>query len=115
MKQEYSLLIRVTVSFFRAEITGRTYGGGILKLEPREAAQLPVPSMEIVRACASELRGIRPYVEELLRKRDFDAAIGLVDAVLVSKVGAEESSYMQMKSSGTLMRVRRKKRSKKQR
>ena len=94
-----------------AEIEGRSYGGGMLKLEPREAAALPVPSPHLVARCASELRAIRPYVEKALEKRDFDAAVALVDAILIPGTGADEASFAQMKSCAILMRLRRKKRS----
>ena len=95
-----------------AEVVGRAYGGGMLKLEPREAALLPVPAPSLVAACAGELRAVRPYVERALEKRDFDAAVTLVDAVLIARTGADEAGYAQMKSCATLMRLRRKKRSK---
>lgn len=94
-----------------AEIEGRSYGGGMLKLEPREAAALPVPSPQLVARCASELQAIRPYVEKALEKRDFDAAVALVDAILIPGTGADEASFAQMKSCAILMRLRRKKRS----
>lgn len=55
---------------------------------------------------------MRPYVERALEKRDFDAAVTLVDAVLIARTGADEAGYAQMKSCATLMRLRRKKRSK---
>lgn len=100
-----------SATMFGAEITGRPYGGGMLKMEPREAAQLPVPSTDLVAACAAELRAIRPYVEKLLEKRDYDAAVSLVDAVLVGSAALSEPGFMQMKSNATLMRLRRKKRS----
>lgn len=93
-----------------AEMVGRAYGGGILKLEPREATQLPVPSPALVARCAPELRAVHPYVEQLLEKRDFDGAIALVDAVFAAAAGGE-TAWAQMKSSATLMRLRRKKRS----
>lgn len=112
LRELFPLACLNSATMLGAEIKGRAYGGGILKLEPREAAALPVPSPALVRACASELRALKPYVSELLRSRDFDGALSLVDAVLVPKLGVEEGRYLQFRSSATLMRTRRKTRSK---
>ena len=96
-----------------AEVNGRAYGGGILKLEPREAARLPVPSPGLVRACASGLRAIQPTAEMLLLQRDFDGVVSLVDAVLSSNVGVDDAELVRVRSAGALMRARRKMRSRK--
>lgn len=101
-----------SATMFGAEITGRAYGGGMLKLEPREAGMLAVPSPVLVASCADDLRAVAPYVEKLLEKRDYDGAISLVDAVLIPRTSLQEVSFVQMKSSATLMRLRRKKRAK---
>lgn len=113
LRELFPLACLNSATMLGAELKGRAYGGGILKLEPREASQLPVPSIGSVRRCAHSLREIRPLVEELLQQRDFDGAISLVDAVLMSQLDIEEAVYARFRSSGTLMRARRKARSKK--
>ncbi len=72
-----------TLTLIGAETVGRAYGGGVLKLEPREADALPVPSAELVAAAAPALRALRPTVERLLASGRRPEATQLVDAALL--------------------------------
>lgn len=71
-----------------AELVGRSYGGGILKLEPREADVWAVPSAELIASCADRLREIRPSVIDRLREGDLGGASRIVDDVLLRETGA---------------------------
>ncbi len=71
-----------SATFAFSEIMGRSYGGGILELEPREAEQLPLPSPDLVSAeLASD-------VDLLLKASEVEKALDLVDRqILVEKLG----------------------------
>ncbi len=76
-----------------AELVGRSYGGGILKLEPREADVWAVPAPDLVAACADDLRRVRPRVGDLLRNGDLPGASAIIDEVLLTgsdSVSAED-------------------------
>lgn len=72
-----------SVTLLGAETVGRAYGGGMLKIEPREADVLPVPSPELVRSNADQLRRVRPAVAALLRAGRLLDAVALVDEALL--------------------------------
>lgn len=65
-----------------AEISGRAYGGGILKMEPREAAKLLVPSPASVRHRRADLEDALPAAKRLLGAGHLPAARELIDGIL---------------------------------
>ncbi len=73
-----------SVTLLGAETVGRAYGGGMLKIEPREADVLPVPSPELVRGNADQLRRARPAVAARLREGRLLDAVAIVDEVLLT-------------------------------
>lgn len=77
-----------SVTLLGAETAGRAYGGGLLKIEPREADHLPVPGPELVRAHAAGLRRVRPGVAARLRAGRLLEAVAVVDEVLLAAVPA---------------------------
>lgn len=72
-----------SVTLLHAEIVGRAYGGGILKIEPKEADVWAMPSPEVVASCAIELRKIRQQVSELLEQGKLLKAVEIVDQVIL--------------------------------
>lgn len=71
-----------SVTLLHAEIVGRAYGGGILKIEPREADLWMVPSPETVRSHAEELRMVKDRVGRLLTGGDLAGAVETVNSIL---------------------------------
>jgi adenine-specific DNA methylase len=75
-----------SLTMLGAEMMGRSYGGGILKLEPREADRIPVPSLDLIKKYAKGLRDLRPQLARHLRRGDLLKAVHLVDRVLLLRV-----------------------------
>ena len=97
-----------SATMLSAELCGRSYGGGIQKLEPREAAGLLVPSPESLYNLQDRLDSIMPDVSNALETRDFATAVATVDKVLSS-----ESSFFSNDECGEIaaecerLRIRR--------
>ena len=76
-----------------AETVGRAYGGGMLKLEPKEADRLPVPSPGALEAARGALTDVRFEVAALLRQpQGLLHAVRIIDqAFLVERLGIPRS------------------------
>lgn len=91
-----------------AELVGRAYGGGMLKLEPKEADALPVPSKALVETAAEALRAVRPQLGPALRGGDLLDAAALVDqALLVDGAGLKRRDLKLLREARTAMFERR--------
>jgi len=75
-----------SATMLSAEVVGRSYGGGILKLEPSEADRWLMPSPALVAEHEESLRSLKPSILRLLRAGNLVAAVVEVDAVLLSDV-----------------------------
>lgn len=80
-----------SVTLLHAEIVGRSYGGGILKLEPREADIWLTPAPALIEQHADQLRAIKPRVQRLLAIGRLREAVEAVDAVLLAPLLSETS------------------------
>lgn len=69
-----------------AEVGGRAYGGGVLKMEPREAAKLLVPSAAALPHFAAELREAQQQLRALLRAGRLADVREAVDAIVLRDV-----------------------------
>jgi hypothetical protein len=72
-----------SMTLLGAEVVGRAYGGGMLKLEPKEADKLPVPSRELLLDARDDLLALQPSVASALRNGAVTDAAALVDEVLL--------------------------------
>lgn len=82
-----------SATLLSAELVGRSYGGGMLKIEPREADSLLVPTPAVVAAADRELTAVRGAVRRALAAGALLRAVSLVDDALRTAgfgVGARE-------------------------
>jgi len=84
-----------SMTLLGAEVVGRAYGGGMLKLEPREAGLLPVPGPDLLNSPAgNQLRDLRPALTRLLRTGRLVQAIEVIDGVVLT--GGLSLSHQQL-------------------
>lgn len=72
-----------SLSLLGAELVGRSYGGGLLKVEPKEGDLIPVPSPETLRSVTPALRALQLEVARHLRAGNLESVVKLVDRVLL--------------------------------
>ena len=93
-----------SLTFAWAEVCGRSYGGGVLELEPREAEELPIP--------LDAARGINDqHLDKLLREKGVDAALDYSDPVILGEgLGLSTIQIAEIRAGWTQLRDRRKNR-----
>lgn len=97
-----------TVTLLGAEVVGRSYGGGLLKLEPTEADVLPVPAAALLTRAAKDLKALRAQLGKRLRGGDVMGAVRLVDDVLLVRHAAMKRSQVgQLRTARDLLFARR--------
>jgi adenine-specific DNA-methyltransferase len=97
-----------SVTLLGAEVVGRAYGGGMLKLEPTEADRLPMPSPELLERSADALRALQPHLSKDLRQGNLDAAVAQVDRVLLSEgVGLPHNQLVALRNARATLFGRR--------
>lgn len=84
-----------------AEVCGRSYGGGVLELEPREAEELPIPYAEHLSLDIEK-------VDTLLRQGQHLAALDYVDSVVLKGfLGFDDSMITNIRLAWTELSSRR--------
>lgn len=72
-----------SMTLLSAELVGRSYGGGVLKLEPREADRWWVPSAETMTKHREALIDVKPRVQRMLQTKNLLGAVDLVDEIVL--------------------------------
>ena len=85
-RQALPLLAMNSVTMLGAELFGRSYGGGILKMEPSEAARLPMPRPAHLVAAWEKLKGDRPKLDKAIRAGEWSSVVARVDDILLRGV-----------------------------
>jgi hypothetical protein len=107
-REALPLLALNSVTMLGAEVFGRSYGGGVLKMEPREAAALPVPRPAALKAAWQELRPERASLDRQLRNGVWTAVAKRVDEVLLRGVlGLTADEARQLHEAARSLRERR--------
>ncbi len=96
-----------TLTMLSAELVGRSYGGGVLKLETKESEriQLIEPADEDTR---ERLFAALDQIDAHLRHRAFDAALAIGDAILLQgQLGLDEHTLQRLRLAYRSLRGRR--------
>ncbi len=90
-----------SLTFAMAEIRGRSYGGGVLELEPTEAENLLLPLITE--------NSILPLkkIDQLLRQKKTVEALNLVDSILLKKAGLNDKEIQILRGIWDKLRSRR--------
>jgi hypothetical protein len=108
VREGLPLLALNSATMLGAEVMGRSYGGGILKMEPREAAGLPVPAADDLRGAWKVLSKRRPNLDAALRRGEWWSVVAEVDRVLLKDtLGLRVDEVEAIRDAATLLRVRR--------
>lgn len=102
-----------SMTLLAAETVGRAYGGGMLKLEPREADVLPVPSPDLVAEHADDLATLAQLVGPELRGSALtDLAHQVDNILLVRGLGLSRAQVGELRNQQHVLHQRRKARGK---
>jgi methylase of polypeptide subunit release factors len=107
-REALPLLSLNSLTMLGAELTGRSYGGGILKMEPREAAQLPVPNEGTLRVGWSRVAPKKLQLDAALRAGEWRAVVDEIDdAVLGAAAGVPAKDRLAIREEAVRLRRRR--------
>jgi len=102
------LLTLNSLTMLGGEIMGRAYGGGILKMEPSEAAALPVPGPAALEQAWKALSRRSPGLDAALKRGEWWTVVAEVDQALLKDVlGLSNDEVVAIRDAAMLLRVRR--------
>lgn len=107
-REALPLLSLNSATLLGGEVFGRAYGGGILKMEPREASSLPVPGPEELSTAWRTLKTGRADFDAALERGEWEGVVAAVDDVLLGKtMGLTADEITALHDAGALLRGRR--------
>ncbi len=102
------LLALNSLTMLGAEVMGRAYGGGILKMEPSEAAGLPVPAPAALETAWKSLAPRVPNLDAALKRGEWWSVVSEIDGVLLKgALGLNNDEVLAIREAAMLLRVRR--------
>jgi adenine-specific DNA-methyltransferase len=108
VREALPILLLNSLSLLGAEVYGRAYGGGILKMEPREAASLPVPAEDDLVTVWERLSPKRASLDRAVARGDWEAVVEVIDAELLEGVvGLSAEEVADLRDAGRSLRRRR--------
>jgi adenine-specific DNA methylase len=91
-----------SLTFAFAEVMGRSYGGGVLELEPGEAEKLPFP--DPTGLSKSDVK----EVDRLVRSHQIERALDIVDAALLcERMALTQKTVAELRTVWTVLKDRR--------
>lgn len=112
LRRVLPLLFLNSVTLLSAEIEGRSYGGGVLKLEPKECDRLLVPRLEqLAPDIVERLRQLMAAADKAIRRGQLTRVIEQVDhLVLREGIGLDSETVSKLRAARARLLGRRKSR-----
>lgn len=99
--EQVSIALLNSLTFAFSEISGRSYGGGVLTFEPTEVEDLPI-------VISNSLKVDMTEIDSLLRKKEIDKVLDIIDRkLLIDICGFSEADVKALRRIWEKMRDRR--------